>query len=310
MKHFISQLTKRVAPAALLSLSIATTTQGRAGVLNDTTNFMTDSTTIRAGSAALAALAPPPLNGVGVQLINGLWSTSDGTTEMLNEMNSKLDGIQGSINNIQNNLATLRSDIRRDFEQVLANRTKMDIKATIEHVVDRMKIDYNNAVKTRYYVEGQLAGLSSPFLNSTYLHQLESTLSESIDYFIFDTSLSPQHQMTTAADFILMAELHLMLIQEQIQLFKSQGYVCITGEICQPRESMLETFINNYFDRVNLYTEYMETLATTIKSYRLSKIQTFKLIEYVYYICDPRYTQYGCVEKWNKLPRRKRTGYL
>lgn len=261
-----------VLPSALFTVAMAITATGHASTGDDVADYLSDPSTIRTGAEALAGYAPPPLDTAGSMLIEGLWPEVDSTEVMLNELNDKLDSIQGSLGSIQDTLSTLRSDIRSDFEAFFADRTYKNIQATIEHVAFKMTTDYTNAVGSRTMDGLELTGLSSEYLNGYYLYDLETMLAESIDYFLFDSGLGAQYKMTTAADFLLMSELHLMVLQEQIELFKLSGYICLADEVCQPRESMLETFINTYYDRVDLYTDHLELLGATIKDYRMAQI--------------------------------------
>lgn len=308
----IGSFTRSFIPTICLGMSLAAPGFTNASATNDPIDEMAGSSVVRTTAAGLASLAPPPLNGVGVQLVLGLWDTST-TDEMLDEMNGKLDAIQGSLVDIQRTLSTLRSELRQDFREALADRTMMDIEATINHIQILMRTGYYNAVYSRDEVNGELTGYSSEYLNSYYLSEYESILSESIDYFLYDNTLSDQHLMSSAADFLLMAELHLMVIQEQIRLFMSDDYICLEGEICQPKESILETFINDYYDRVDIYNDRLALLATTIKKYRMKQI-SYGIVKEQNYRCAPGFP-HGCIQefyytgKWIANLNDKAKGY-
>lgn len=209
---------------------------------------------------ALASSAPSPLNVIGTQLVGASFGTSlDNSLEQ--EMNAKIDTILGELSDMHATLASLRADIAADFEAAFIARDQSTIDATINHVLITIEDEYNNY---------KYAGFDSDTLFEE-LAPLSDLLAESLNWYMFDSALSPNEKLSTAAKFIAMAELHLMILQEQISLFTSANYRCDTAP-CNPRLQYLEASINTYYDKIDRYVGFLEQVARAATAARLDQV--------------------------------------
>lgn len=240
---------------------------------------------------SLAGELPPPANVVGATAIAAFWPQQDATAIAIDGMNAKLDSIQGQLSSIQSQLSSLRAGVLADFELFFQDRDRSTIRATVNHVTHEINEDYVFLKST--------GELSSDYLNGE-IKPLEELLAESIDWFLFDEDLSPRQKMSTAAEFIMMASLQLSLIQEQIDLYRAENYRPCPGGACEPRQALLEAYVNKLTTKIDRYTAYLLEARAEIKRFRLSLWEI---------ISTPIYeTQWQCFPGLGCLETRVRVG--
>lgn len=223
-------------------------------------------TALQVGAYGIAGFAPPPLNSIGLALITKFWNVDDGgydVEQAINQLNGRLDTIQSNQAAILDAIVQLRSDIRSDFEIYFSNRDHATVIGTMNYVIDRMEINYTNAKNS---------GADSYDLLME-LEGLEQMLSQSLNWYLQITTTSDAHKMAALADFIAMAELHLMIIQEGIQIYSTDYLPCdVSRPVCTQKSVELETLINNYHDSVDRYAEYLYRHTIDFKVTNLSNI--------------------------------------
>jgi len=223
---------------------------------------------LKSGALGVASLAPPPLNVVGAELIKGIFGL--GSEDPLSEVNSALSDIQGSLDSIENTLSTLREDIVSDVAALFVQNNSDSIVAAINNVVVQIKTNYHNdkniSLKDQSITSFELFDMLD-------IHATE--LSTAINWFIYDNDIGNPEKIATAGQFIGMAELHLMILQEQIEILKNKDFV---GDDTK-RIGKLESTINTFIDTIGYYIEFIESIAPASVAYRISQIDPFKYIK-------------------------------
>ena len=223
-------------------------------------------TALQVGAYGITGFAPPPLNAIGLALITKFWNVDEGgydVNQAINQLNERLDTIQGNQVEILNAIAQLRFDIRSDFEIHFSNRDHATVIGTMNYVIKRMEVNYTNAKNSgdaSYDLLGELEGL-------------EEMLAQSLNWYLQITTTTDAHKVAALGDFIAMAELHLMIIQEGIQIYSHDYLPCEENRpVCTQKAVELETLINNYHDYVDRYAEYLYRHTIDFKLTNVSNI--------------------------------------
>lgn len=128
----------------------------------------------------------------------------------------------------------------------------------------------------------------SPLLSSEYkldyLNTLQQPLAESLSWFTTLGRLRNEQKMATLGEFARLTELHLLILNEEISLYLPENYIACNGE-CEERQLIAESLITEYFEKVNRYAGYLNTVAKSWYGYRLSLISDVQQANWVNQSC-------------------------
>jgi hypothetical protein len=225
---------------------------------------------LKVGAFALTSKAPPPFNGIGAGLINVLWpSRSNGKSQAnieagIDEINTRIDHLQGTADAILENQEALRNDLHRMIREGLGGQVYHSIEATIASVVDDVGANYENKRNVEHPNIGKL---------EQQLEVLRAKVHDAVFLYLHHPDVSPAHEMATIGELVTMAELELMLLQELAWIFTSEfGGPC--SDDCTARRASLEGHINSFRDSTDRYVARLQWLAAEVERARLARIQS------------------------------------
>lgn len=224
------------------------------------------------GANALNSMAPPPFDVLGGELIDQLFGNGQEAYDIegaINGLNDKIDTLQSDVTEVKQIVKNMRAGILEDFTDYFQNRDLDTIQRTLSFVIQRMKLNYLN---------DKNSGLSSHYLKTTHLNELETILAESIFWFLYlDVPL--EEDFLLFSDFTAMVQIHLMVLQEIVHIYSPENYVECSGS-CPDRNAIYNATKLTYNDYALLYADHMIGMRESMVQARLNRIGQLNISPY------------------------------